>query len=105
MEAAMEQACSAVDAPSPAPSLPALSLQQSRQVLQVLQEAFSAVVFYLQQVKSKPLPLNALLPLWLLSDSSPFIVFVRWMPVAMATPLSSPPSAHCAPGWPRRLPV
>ncbi|KAF6719886.1 Neurochondrin [Oryzias melastigma] len=50
MEAAMEQACSAVDAPSPAPSLPALSLQQSRQVLQVLQEAFSAVVFYLQQM-------------------------------------------------------
>uniref|UniRef100_A0A3P9HIT9 Neurochondrin n=1 Tax=Oryzias latipes TaxID=8090 RepID=A0A3P9HIT9_ORYLA len=50
LEAAMEQACSAVDAPSPAPALPALSLQQSRQVLQVLEEAFSAVMFYLQQV-------------------------------------------------------
>ncbi|XP_017294538.1 neurochondrin [Kryptolebias marmoratus] len=52
MEAAMEQACSEGDAAPPPLSSPtaALSLQQSRQVLRVLEEAFSAVMFYLQQV-------------------------------------------------------
>ncbi|XP_023200190.1 neurochondrin [Xiphophorus maculatus] len=56
MEAAMEQACTAGAAGATAPphcsALSALSLQQSRQVLEVLQEAFSAVIFYLQQVES-----------------------------------------------------
>ncbi|KAK5607463.1 hypothetical protein CRENBAI_021211 [Crenichthys baileyi] len=51
MEAAMEQACTAGDAAPPhSSSLNALSLQQSRQVLGVLQEAFSAIMFHLQQV-------------------------------------------------------
>ncbi|XP_061597554.1 neurochondrin [Cololabis saira] len=51
LEAAIEQACCAGDAP-PAPHTPlsALSLQQSRQVLEVLEEAFSAVMYHLQQV-------------------------------------------------------
>ncbi|KAM4725088.1 neurochondrin isoform 1-T2 [Anableps anableps] len=51
MEAAMEQACTAGDvAPPHSSSLNALSLQQTRQVLGVLQEAFSAVTFHLRQV-------------------------------------------------------
>ncbi|KAM4550102.1 neurochondrin isoform 2-T2 [Fundulus diaphanus] len=51
MEAAMEQACTAGDAAPPhCSSLNALSLQQSRQVLGVLTEAFSSVMFHLQQV-------------------------------------------------------
>ncbi|XP_059205444.1 neurochondrin [Centropristis striata] len=53
MEAAIEQAC-CVGVPQPtAPpqsSIPSLSLQQSRQVLGVLEEAFSAVMYHLQQV-------------------------------------------------------
>lgn len=53
MEAAIEQACSVgvtqTDA-SPQSSISVLSLQQSRQVLGVLEEAFSAVVYHLQQV-------------------------------------------------------
>ncbi|KAM4538641.1 neurochondrin [Odontesthes bonariensis] len=52
MEAAIEQACSVGDAPAAAPQAPVsgLSLQQSRQVLGVLEEAFSAVMYHLQQV-------------------------------------------------------
>ncbi|XP_037549626.1 neurochondrin [Nematolebias whitei] len=52
MEAAVEQACTEGGAAPPSSASPqaALSLQQSRQVLRVLEEAFSAVVFYLQQV-------------------------------------------------------
>uniref|UniRef100_A0A1A8V6B7 Neurochondrin n=1 Tax=Nothobranchius furzeri TaxID=105023 RepID=A0A1A8V6B7_NOTFU len=51
MEAAMEQACTGGAAPPlRSSSSPSLSLQQSRQVLGVLEEAFSAVMFYLQQV-------------------------------------------------------
>ena len=63
----MQQACTAADAPPTAadalptaadapPTTPphasssALSLQQSRQVLGVLEEAFSAVMYHLQQV-------------------------------------------------------
>lgn len=53
MEAAMEQACcpgvSQTAAP-PQSSIPSLSLQQSRQVLGVLEEAFSALMYHLQQV-------------------------------------------------------
>ncbi|XP_038124559.1 neurochondrin [Cyprinodon tularosa] len=52
MEAAMEQACTSLDAAPPPGS--SLSLQQSQQVLGVLQEAFSAVMFHLQQVGSAP---------------------------------------------------
>lgn len=55
MEAAMEQACRQGlenDAAQPQTSLPGLSLQQSRQVLGILEEAFSAVIFYLQQVST-----------------------------------------------------
>ncbi|XP_076157637.1 neurochondrin [Alosa pseudoharengus] len=54
MEAAMEQACSqGLDDSSvqSQTSLPGLSLQQSRQVLGILEEAFSAVIFYLKQVE------------------------------------------------------
>ncbi|KAK1805162.1 hypothetical protein P4O66_019515 [Electrophorus voltai] len=53
MEAAMEQACSQGASRSPAQpgtAIAELSLQQSRQVLGVLEEAFSAVIYYLQQV-------------------------------------------------------
>ncbi|XP_041868388.1 neurochondrin [Melanotaenia boesemani] len=53
MEAAIEQACSMGDAPSAAPPHTAtsvLNLQQSRQVLGILEEAFSAVMYHLQQV-------------------------------------------------------
>ncbi|KAM4630156.1 neurochondrin [Polymixia lowei] len=53
MEAAMEQACSQGATQDTAPQQSAvsgLSLQQSRQVLRVLEEAFSAVIYHLQQV-------------------------------------------------------
>ncbi|KAI1901766.1 hypothetical protein AGOR_G00037780 [Albula goreensis] len=53
MEAAMEQACSQgfVEDPSQLrTTTTGLSLQQSRQVLGVLEEAFSAVIYYLQLV-------------------------------------------------------
>ncbi|KAJ0055334.1 hypothetical protein NL108_015984, partial [Boleophthalmus pectinirostris] len=50
MEAAMEQACvTGTSAPAQG-TVSGLSLQQSRQVLEVLQEAFSAVIYHLQQV-------------------------------------------------------
>ncbi|CAG5866060.1 unnamed protein product [Menidia menidia] len=50
MEAAIEQACGDAQAPPPHAGASALSLQQSRQVLGVLEEAFNAVVYHLQQV-------------------------------------------------------
>ncbi|XP_026156688.1 neurochondrin [Mastacembelus armatus] len=53
MEAAIEQACSLGLSPSttlPQSSVSSLSLQQSRQVLRVLEEAFSAIMYHLQQV-------------------------------------------------------
>ncbi|XP_071381469.1 neurochondrin [Centroberyx affinis] len=53
MEAAIEQACSLGVPQSAAPpqsAISGLSLQQSRQVLRVLEEAFSAVIYHLQQV-------------------------------------------------------
>uniref|UniRef100_A0A8C9S8X7 Neurochondrin n=1 Tax=Scleropages formosus TaxID=113540 RepID=A0A8C9S8X7_SCLFO len=53
MEAAMEQACRPEPEPNSAQqraALTGLSLQQSRQVLGALEEAFSAVIYYLQQV-------------------------------------------------------
>ncbi|XP_070703219.1 neurochondrin [Pempheris klunzingeri] len=53
MEAAIEQACCLGVSPTAAPpqsSTSSLSLQQSRQVLGVLEEAFSALIYYLQQV-------------------------------------------------------
>ncbi|KAL6099504.1 ncdn [Pungitius sinensis] len=53
MEAAIEQACcmgvSQTTEP-PQSSIPSISLQQSRQVLGVLEEAFSALMYHLQQV-------------------------------------------------------
>lgn len=55
----MEQACTSLDAAPPPGS--SLSLQQSQQVLGVLQEAFSAVMFHLQQVGSAPRPPAVLL--------------------------------------------
>lgn len=58
MEAAIEQACcqgvSQTSAP-PQSSSSSLSLQQSRQVLGVLEEAFSAQMYHLQQVRGSPL--------------------------------------------------
>ncbi|KAK9957065.1 hypothetical protein ABG768_011335 [Culter alburnus] len=54
MEAAMEQACSQGAPSSPAPpqtAIAGLSLQQSRQVLGVLEEAFSAEIYHLKQVE------------------------------------------------------
>nr|XP_046273509.1 neurochondrin isoform X2 [Scatophagus argus] len=53
MEAAIEQACCSGESPATAPprsSISSLSLQQSRQVLGVLEEAFSALMYHLQQV-------------------------------------------------------
>lgn len=53
LESAMEQACNMGNSTSPAQpevATAGLSLQQSRQVLGVLEEAFSAVIYYLQQV-------------------------------------------------------
>ncbi|XP_061839153.1 neurochondrin [Nerophis lumbriciformis] len=53
MEAAIEQACSSAVTATTAPaqgSIASLSLQQSRQVLGVLEEAFSALMYHLQQV-------------------------------------------------------
>uniref|UniRef100_A0A4W6F5Q6 Neurochondrin n=1 Tax=Lates calcarifer TaxID=8187 RepID=A0A4W6F5Q6_LATCA len=53
MEAAIEQACSAGLSQTAAPPqspVSSLSLQQSRQVLGVLEEAFSALMYHLQQV-------------------------------------------------------
>ncbi|XP_030597135.1 neurochondrin-like [Archocentrus centrarchus] len=50
MEAAIEQACSPGVPQGVAPPQSALSLQQSRQILRVLEEAFSALIYYLQQV-------------------------------------------------------
>lgn len=50
MEAAMEQACCSSGTTQAQSSVSGLSLQQSRQVLGVLEEAFSAVVYHLQQV-------------------------------------------------------
>nr|XP_057902254.1 neurochondrin [Doryrhamphus excisus] len=55
MEAAIEQACSPAVTPAAAPAqgaVSSLSLQQSRQVLGVLEEAFSALMYHLQQVDS-----------------------------------------------------
>ncbi|XP_077446608.1 neurochondrin [Stigmatopora argus] len=49
MEAAIEQACSPPLLPNQN-AVSALTLQQSRQVLNVLEEAFSALVYHLQQV-------------------------------------------------------
>ncbi|RXN26298.1 neurochondrin [Labeo rohita] len=54
MEAAMEQACSQGAVSNPAQiqtAITGLSLQQSRQVLGVLEEAFSAEIYYLKQVE------------------------------------------------------
>ncbi|XP_070840038.1 neurochondrin [Chaetodon trifascialis] len=53
MEAAIEQACClgvSQTTALPQTSITSLSLQQSRQVLRVLEEAFSALVYHLQQV-------------------------------------------------------
>ncbi|KAK2886877.1 hypothetical protein Q8A67_015105 [Cirrhinus molitorella] len=53
MEAAMEQACSQGALSNPAQiqtAITGLSLQQSRQVLGALEEAFSAEIYYLKQV-------------------------------------------------------
>lgn len=58
MEAAIEQACCqgvSQTAVPPQSSIPSLSLQQSRQVLAVLEEAFSAIMYYLQQVRRRRL--------------------------------------------------
>lgn len=54
LESAMEQACNMGNSMSPVQpeaTTASLSLQQSRQVLGVLEEAFSAVIYYLQQVR------------------------------------------------------
>ncbi|XP_034400310.1 neurochondrin [Cyclopterus lumpus] len=53
MEAAIEQACCVGVSPTTEPpqsSIPSISLQQSRQILGVLEEAFSALMYHLQQV-------------------------------------------------------
>lgn len=54
MEAAIEQACCmglSQTPEAPPSSIPSISLQQSRQVLGVLEEAFSALMYHLQQVR------------------------------------------------------
>lgn len=49
----MEQACCSSGTTQAQSSVSGLSLQQSRQVLGVLEEAFSAVVYHLQQVTGR----------------------------------------------------
>lgn len=63
MEAAIEQACcQPLTQEQPQASTPSLTLQQSRQVLGVLEEAFSALMYHLQQVSfSSPPPTAPLL--------------------------------------------
>lgn len=59
MEAAIEQACCQGAPPTdahPQVSIASLTLQQSRQVLGVLEEAFSAQMYHLQQVNSSSHP-------------------------------------------------
>lgn len=59
MEAAIEQACCQGAPPTdalPQVSIASLTLQQSRQVLGVLEEAFSAQIYHLQQVNIPPHP-------------------------------------------------
>lgn len=59
MEAAIEQACCQGAPPpdaQPQVSVASLTLQQSRQVLGVLEEAFSAQMYHLQQVKLSSRP-------------------------------------------------
>lgn len=53
LESAMEQACNMerTSPTQPETAIAGLSLQQSRQVLGVLEEAFSAIIYYLQQVR------------------------------------------------------
>lgn len=54
MEAAIEQACCQGAPPTdarPQASATSLTLQQGRQVLGVLEEAFSALMYHLQQVR------------------------------------------------------
>ncbi len=61
MEAAMEQACSQAALSNPAPvqtAITGLSLQQSRQVLGALEEAFSAEIYYLKQVRMQVLNMH-----------------------------------------------
>lgn len=58
MEAALEQACNAEELQSsecPHRSPATLSKQQTSQVLRVLEEAFSAQIYYLQQVRDRRL--------------------------------------------------
>lgn len=55
MEAAIEQACCQAVPLTGAPlqgAVTSLTLQQSRQVLGVLEEAFSALTYHLQQVNT-----------------------------------------------------
>lgn len=61
MEAAIEQACCQGAPPTdaqPQVSISSLTLQQSRQVLGVLEEAFSAQMYHLQQVNVSPPPVT-----------------------------------------------
>lgn len=61
MEAAIEQACCqpvALTEAQAQASTPSLSLQQSRQVLGVLEEAFSAQMYHLQQVSFSSPPVT-----------------------------------------------
>lgn len=61
MEAAIEQACCQGAPPTdaqPPVSISSLTLQQSRQVLGVLEEAFSAQMYHLQQVNASPPPVT-----------------------------------------------
>ena len=120
MEAAIEQACSPALTPTAAPppsSVSSLSLQQSQQILAVLQEAFSAVIYHLQQVRAGTLslwfvPLRKPVLCTVITQASSEVTLLlfspgsrRWIRVDTATRSSSPHSALCAHGWPRRRPV
>lgn len=66
MEAAIEQACSQGESQtgtSPQSSISSLSMQQSRQVLGVLEEAFSAQMYHLQQVRGVPFKVSVFIQL------------------------------------------
>lgn len=62
MEAAIEQACCQavpLTGAQPQGAITSLTLQQSRQVLGVLEEAFSALMYHLQQVNVGSHPVTA----------------------------------------------
>lgn len=80
MEAALEQACNAERLQSSEcsqPSSATLSKQQTTQVVRVLEEAFAAQIYYLQQVRpeeSSPLLAFCLISVFVMTRSAEYQV-------------------------------